>query len=69
MKNPKPCHFIGSSEKDLLEFPEDVRSQVGHALYVAQLGGKVSYVKPLKGFGSGVLEVVDDFDGDTYRAV
>jgi phage-related protein len=28
------------------------------------------YAKPLKGFGgAGVLEILDDFDGDTYRAV
>ena len=42
---------------------------MGHAIHVAQMGGKVGYAKPLKGCGSGVLEVVDDFDGDTYRAV
>jgi phage-related protein len=43
---------------------------MGFALYLAQLGQKHQDAKPLKGFkGSGVLEVVDDFDGDTYRAV
>ncbi len=43
---------------------------MGGALWDAQLGGKAPYAKPLKGFGgAGVLEVVDDFDGDTYRAV
>ena len=67
---PKPVRWIGSSNKDLREFPEDVRQRVGGALWDAQQGRKAPYAKPLRGFGgAGVLEVVDDFDGDTYRAV
>lgn len=67
---PKPVHWIGSSRDDLKAFPKDVQRSVGTALWAAQTGGKATYVKPLKGFaGAGVLEVVDDFDGDTYRAV
>ena len=51
-------------------FPDEVRDGVGYALYVAQRGGKHDSVKPLKGFGgAGVLEVVEDYRGDTYRAV
>ena len=43
---------------------------MGFAVFQAQCGGKHIAAKPLKGFkGSGVLEAVDDFDGDTYRAV
>jgi len=43
---------------------------MGYALYLAQVGGKHPDAKPLRGFaGSGVLEVVDDYDGNTYRAV
>lgn len=43
---------------------------MGRALWDAQIGLKAPFAKPLKGFGgAGVLEVVDDFDGDTYRAV
>ena len=67
---PKPVRWIGSSRDDLKAFPRDVQRSVGIALWAAQTGGKASYVKPLKGFaGAGVLEIVDDFDGDTYRAV
>jgi phage-related protein len=67
---PKPVRWVGSSKKDLSDFPEEVRRRVGGALWNAQLGLKAPYVKPLKGFGgAGVLEIVDDFDGDTYRAV
>jgi phage-related protein len=67
---PKPVRWVGSSKEDLSGFPEDVRWKVGGALWEAQIGGKAPYVKPLKGFGgAGVLEVVDDFDGETFRAV
>jgi phage-related protein len=67
---PKPLVWIGSSRKDLRSFPEEVRDLLGYALYVAQLGGKHPDAKPLKGFGgAGVLEIVDDHQGGTYRAV
>jgi phage-related protein len=66
----KPLEWISSSLSDLRKFPEEVQKVMGFALYLAQLGKKHQDAKPLKGFkGSGVLEVVDDFDGDTYRAV
>src|SRR3990172_6658932 len=68
--SPKPVRWVGSSRDDLRRFPEAVRNRVGGALWEAQLGRKAPYAKPLRGFGgAGVLEVVDDFDGDTYRAV
>jgi phage-related protein len=61
---------MGSSKRDLREFPEDVKDVMGHALLVAQFGGKHEAAKVLHGFGgASVLEVVDDHDGDTYRAV
>ena len=67
---PKPVRWIGSSKEDLKRFPEEVRRRVGGALWDAQIGLKAPYAKPLRGFGgAGVLEVVDDFEGDTYRAV
>ena len=66
----KPLGWIGSARNDLLAFPEDAIREVGHALYLAQTGGKHAAAKPLKGFGgAGVLEIVEDHDGDTYRAV
>ncbi|MBW8309214.1 MAG: type II toxin-antitoxin system RelE/ParE family toxin [Candidatus Paracaedibacteraceae bacterium] len=66
----KPIYWVGSSKDNLLEFPERVRNEVGYALYIAQLGDKHPSVKPLKGFkGAGVLEVVEDYDTNTYRVV
>ncbi len=67
---PKPVRWVGSSKDDVSRFPPDVRGRIGGALWEAQVGGKAPYAKPLKGFGgAGVLEVVDDFDGSTFRAV
>lgn len=66
----KPVEWIGSSLDDLQDFPDEVQQVVGYALYIAQCGDKHPSAKPLKGFkGAGVVEVVEDFDGDTYRAV
>jgi phage-related protein len=66
----KPVIWIGSSRKDLRAFPEPVQDHMGYALYIAQRGGKHRDTKTLTGFGGGgVVEVVTDFRGDTFRAV
>lgn len=67
---PKPLHWVGSSLRDVREFPSDVRQSVGFALWQAQRGAKHPDAKVLKGFGgAGVLEVVACDEGGTYRAV
>lgn len=69
-ENIKPVIWIGSSLLDLKEFPPEVQSDLGYALYFAQTNLKHPKAKPLKGFkGASVLEIVEDYDGDTYRAV
>jgi phage-related protein len=69
-KTPKKIFWVGSSYKDLLELPKDVRRTFGYALSLAQEGERYDLVKVLKGFGgAGVLEVIADNFGDTYRAV
>lgn len=66
----KPVRWIASTLGDLKEFPVAVRKIVGFAIDQAQRGSKHPKAKPLKGFGgASVLEIVDDFDGDTYRAI
>lgn len=66
----RPVIWVGTSRKDLRSFPEPVQDHVGYALYVAQRGGRHRDTKPLTGFGGpGVVEVVRDFRGDTFRAV
>jgi phage-related protein len=68
LRTIKPTVFVGSSRKDLQGFPAPVRSEIGQALFEAQLGDHPHNAKPLKGL-SGVLEIRDNHDGDTYRAV
>ncbi len=66
----KPLIWVGSSKKDLLKFPKEVIQTIGYALHLSQHGDKYINSKPLKGFsGASTLEVVEDFSGDTYRAV
>ena len=66
----KPLRWTGPSKEELLEFPDPVKKQVGHALHLAQTGDKADNAKPLRGFGgAGVLEIVVNYAGDTFRAV
>ena len=66
----KPLEWIGSSKRDLRALPDEVMDVFGYALYLAQAGGKHLQAKSLQGFGSaGVLEVVEDWRGNAYRAV
>lgn len=66
----QPLGWIASSKKDLRKVPRDVQQAIGQALFDAQAGEKHPDAKPLKGFGgAGVLEIVENHDGNTYRAV
>ena len=66
----KPVVWLGNSLDELKKFPDEVQDEMGYALYQAQINKKHPNAKPLKGFkGAGVLEIVDNFDGDTYRTV
>ena len=70
LQSEKPLKWIGSTHKDLMALPTDVRRFFGFALSLAQAGDKHDAAKVLKGFGgAGVLEVVEDDVGGTYRAV
>jgi phage-related protein len=67
----KPCEFVASAREDILTMPAGkVRQAIGFAIFMAQCGERHQSAKPLKGFGgAGVLEVVENFDSNTYRAV
>ena len=65
----KPLHWVASAKKDYQSFPDEVQADMGYALGLAQLGAKHPHAKPWKGEGPGVLEIVEDHRGDTYRAV
>jgi phage-related protein len=65
----KRVEWMGSTLEDLRRCPAPVQDAIGYALYLAQLGGSLPAAKRLKGVLGGMVEIVDDFDGDTYRAV
>ncbi|MCJ2129263.1 type II toxin-antitoxin system RelE/ParE family toxin [Methylobacterium sp. E-045] len=63
----RSIEWVGSSQKEIRDMPEEVRREFGQALYEAELGGRHPSAKPLKGIED--IEVVSDFSGDTFRAV
>jgi phage-related protein len=65
----KPLYWVSSSLKDIARFPANVQRSLGFSLSAAQYDGKHQAAKPWKGEGPGILEVVKDYDGDTYRAI
>ena len=70
MTDARQVIWIASSKADLKSFPEEVRAEVGHALYLAQIGEKSKTARPWRGHhGASVLEIREDFDSDTYRVV
>jgi phage-related protein len=66
----KPVRWTGASLRDVQSFPAPVRLEIGRALYAAQKGETDPAAKPLAGFGGrGVLEIVTNHRGDTWRSV
>jgi phage-related protein len=65
----KPVVWLGDSLRELRTFPAAVQDEIGYAIYLAQRGDKHVSAKPLKGLGVGVLEVVSNHRGDTFRSV
>ncbi len=66
----KELEWIASSLRDMKALPRPVQRVFGYALHAAQMGERPPDAKPLKGFGGmGVLELMEDYGGDTYRAV
>ena len=66
----KPVIWIASSRADLRDMPQQVRRDIGQALYAAQQGVTDPSAKPLKGFGGAqVMEIVVRYRTDAYRAV
>ncbi|MGD0466202.1 MAG: type II toxin-antitoxin system RelE/ParE family toxin [Gammaproteobacteria bacterium] len=65
----KKVIWVGDSIKQLKKFPIKVQRNIGYALYFAQRGELHPNAKPIKGFGSGIFEIVENFNSDTYRTV
>jgi phage-related protein len=70
MDQVRPVFWVGSSRRDLRAMPQEVRRDIGQALYTAQQGMTDPAAKPLKGFGGArVMEIVERYRTDAYRAV
>ena len=67
--SPRPVIWLGNSRKNIRAFPKKVQQEFGGAIFIAQCGGMPDSAKPFKGFGNGVLEIVERYDTDTYRVV
>ena len=65
----KELCWVGSSKHDLRDMPLAVQREIGFALHQAQEGKMPSIAKPLRGIGAGVIEIVSDYNKNTYRAV
>ncbi len=69
IKTPRNVRWIGDAKERLQTFPEPVRKDIGHALYRVQIGEAPPSAKPMRDIESGVFEIVDNYNTDTYRAV
>lgn len=65
----RPLLWVASSKRNYGDFPAHVQDTLGFELLLAQTGQHPPSAKPLKGLGGGTVELIEDFDGDTYRAV
>ena len=66
---PRKLRWVGDSKERLLELPKHVQYALGRVLGYAQFGATHPHAKPCKGIASGVFEIVERFQTDTYRAV
>ena len=66
---PRNVRWVGNSRERLQTFPEPVRKDIGHALYRVQIGETPPSAKPMRGIESGVFEIIDNYNTDTYRVV
>lgn len=68
-RSERPLFWIATSRKDYAEFPPRIQEEFGFQLFLAQTGQHPPSAKALKGLGSGVVELIGDYDGDTFRSV
>lgn len=61
--------WMGNSRKNIMKFPDEVKKVIGDELQLLQYGGKPKGLKPLRGIGNGVFEIITGIDTNTYRTV
>ena len=65
----RPVVWLGSSKKNIQDFPKGAQKLLGDELQLIQFGGMPKDAKPFKGIGSGVLEIALRYASDAYRVV
>jgi phage-related protein len=65
----RPISWIKAARKDFEKFPAQVQSICLTALTIAAENSKADIAKPLKGLGSGILEIALPFRGNAFRVV
>ena len=65
----RPIVWLGSSKKNIQDFPKGAQKLLGDELQLIEFGGMPKDVKPFKGIGSGVLEIALRYASDAYRVV
>lgn len=69
VRKTRPVSWLKPALKEFVKFPDRAQAICLAALTIAAEGGKADIVKPLIGFGSGVLEIALPFEGDAFRVV
>ncbi len=68
-QDTRPIGWVRDARKVFETFSVTVRDRVNTALTIAAEGGKADIVKPLKGFGPGVMEIAVRHRTDAWRVV
>ena len=68
-RDTRPVGWVEAARKTFEAFPLAVRDRVNTALTIAAEGGKADIVKPLKGLGSGVMQIAIRYRTDAWRVV
>lgn len=69
VKQPRTISWVKAAQRDFERFPDGAQIELRRALAFVSEGGHPEFAKPLKGFGSGILELALRFRGDAYRVV
>ena len=68
-RSTRPISWVSAARKEFDSFPEGARAICLTALTIAAEGGKADIAKPLKGLGSGMMEIALPYRGNAFRVV
>jgi phage-related protein len=69
MNDEKPIYWVGTSYKDLIEFPDEAKKEAGYQLHRVQNGLDPENWKPFQAIGAGVKEIRISEDGNAFRVM